>query len=152
MKILLVSVAFAVAWYPAISSSGQDRKRPKQNPRNQKRDMTRLLGRFDKNKDGVLEKSELPEKIFRRLKASDANKDGQLSKEELKNVKFSRPSNTRPGEVITPAAKGERYNDTLKVGAIAPDFTLSDSHAKREVTLSSFRDQRPVVLIFGSYT
>ena len=152
-NILLTLVAFAVAWYPLSPSSGQDRKRQKPNPRTQKRDMTRLLVRFDKNKDGVLEQSELPEKIFRRLKASDTNKDGKLSKDELKNVTSSaRRSKGRPGEVITPAAKGERYSDTLKVGDVAPDFTLSDPDAKREVTLSSFREQRPVVLIFGSYT
>src|SRR5262245_26906562 len=58
----------------------------------------------------------------------------------------------RPGEVNTPAAKGERIKDQLKPGDPAPDFTLSDPKGTRKLTLSSFRDKRPVVLVFGSYT
>jgi len=41
---------------------------------------------------------------------------------------------------------------TLRVGDRAPDFTLSTHDHKEHVTLSSFRGQRPVVLVFGSYT
>jgi acetyl esterase/lipase len=58
----------------------------------------------------------------------------------------------RTGEVNTPPAKGERIADTLKVGDPAPDFTLPLVKGKGEVTLSSFRGKRPVVLIFASYT
>jgi hypothetical protein len=57
-----------------------------------------------------------------------------------------------PKEVITPPAKGERLPDTLKLGDVAPDFTLKTVDGKTEVTLSEFRCQKPVVLIFGSYT
>lgn len=55
-------------------------------------------------------------------------------------------------EVNTPPAKGERYPTRLKLGDPAPDFTLADPKGKNEVTLSSFKDKKPVVLIFGSYT
>lgn len=41
---------------------------------------------------------------------------------------------------------------TLAEGESAPDFTLPTSDRKGSVTLSSHRGQRPVVLIFGSYT
>lgn len=41
---------------------------------------------------------------------------------------------------------------TLAEGELAPDFTLPTSDRKGNVTLSSHRGQRPVVLIFGSYT
>ena len=41
---------------------------------------------------------------------------------------------------------------TLDEGEPAPDFTLPTSDRKGSVTLSSHRGQRPVVLIFGSYT
>jgi len=42
---------------------------------------------------------------------------------------------------------------TLAEGALAPDFTLRTTHDRtRRVTLSSYRGQRPVVLVFGSYT
>ena len=41
---------------------------------------------------------------------------------------------------------------TLAEGELAPDFTLPTSDRTGSVTLSSHRGQRPVVLIFGSYT
>jgi len=40
----------------------------------------------------------------------------------------------------------------LKVGDIAPDFELKTTDRSSVVRLSSFRDQKPVVLIFGSHT
>lgn len=39
-----------------------------------------------------------------------------------------------------------------KVGALAPDFTLTDVQGKNSVQLSDFRGKRPVVLLFGSFT
>jgi len=42
---------------------------------------------------------------------------------------------------------------TLADGDLAPDFSLRTTHDRaRRVTLSSYRGQRPVVLVFGSYT
>jgi hypothetical protein len=40
----------------------------------------------------------------------------------------------------------------LAEGDRAPDFTLPTADRAASVTLSSHRGQRPVVLIFGSYT
>ena len=40
----------------------------------------------------------------------------------------------------------------LKVGDPAPDFNLPTADGRAQVQLSSFRRQKPVVLIFGSYT
>jgi hypothetical protein len=39
-----------------------------------------------------------------------------------------------------------------RVGMAAPDFTLPLQNGKGEITLSQFRDKKPVVLIFGSFT
>ena len=39
-----------------------------------------------------------------------------------------------------------------KVGDLAPDFELQDPSGATAVRLSDFRDKRPVVLVFGSYT
>ena len=39
-----------------------------------------------------------------------------------------------------------------RVGDTAPDFTLFDASGQESVTLSHFRGNKPVVLIFGSYT
>ncbi len=41
---------------------------------------------------------------------------------------------------------------SIAVGDRAPDFTLPTQDGRTEVTLSSWRGQRPVVLVFGSYT
>ena len=41
---------------------------------------------------------------------------------------------------------------TTREGDIAPDFRLRTIDRTIEVTLSSYRGRRPVVLIFGSYT
>ena len=41
---------------------------------------------------------------------------------------------------------------TLHEGDEAPDFTLSTFDHSSRVTLSSHRGDRPVVLVFGSYT
>jgi hypothetical protein len=40
----------------------------------------------------------------------------------------------------------------LQEGDPAPDFTLATFDHSRRVTLSSHRGDRPVVLVFGSYT
>ena len=40
----------------------------------------------------------------------------------------------------------------LNVGDPAPDFSLQTLDKKSRVQLSSFRGQKPVVLVFGSYT
>ena len=56
------------------------------------------------------------------------------------------------GEVNTPPAPGERIQDTIKVGDTAPDFTLPRLKEAGAVKLSSYQGQKPVVLIFGSYT
>ncbi len=47
----------------------------------------------------------------------------------------------------------KRY-DTLapKVGDAAPDFELCDVNGENPVHLSDFHGQKPVALIFGSYT
>jgi len=40
----------------------------------------------------------------------------------------------------------------VKVGDMAPDFTLEQFDNKNTVQLSALRGQKPVVLVFGSYT
>ena len=40
----------------------------------------------------------------------------------------------------------------LRVGEVAPDFSLKTMDYSADVRLSSFRGQKPVVLIFGSHT
>lgn len=67
------------------------------------------------------------------------------------------------GGVVVPAfgepvrKKGRRASqkrppDKLKQGDVALDFKLKTVDGKRQVRLSSFRGDRPVAIIFGSYT
>ncbi len=39
-----------------------------------------------------------------------------------------------------------------KAGEPAPDFTLSNIEGTETITLSDFRGEKPVALVFGSYT
>jgi hypothetical protein len=39
-----------------------------------------------------------------------------------------------------------------KSGDLAPDFALSDTSGEHDVRLSDFRGERPVALVFGSFT
>src|SRR5947209_3395848 len=56
-------------------------------------------------------------------------------------------------EHIAPPAPGERIKQDLTVvGDLAPDFTLISRDGTKKITLADYRGQRPVVLIFGSYT
>ena len=46
-------------------------------------DMDMLLGRFDKDKDGMLDESELPPFLWQRLRDRDSNQDGKVSRREF---------------------------------------------------------------------
>jgi hypothetical protein len=47
----------------------------------------------------------------------------------------------------------QRYDPLApKLGDLAPDFELRDSHGENPVRLSAFRNRKPVALIFGSFT
>ncbi len=48
--------------------------------------------------------------------------------------------------------RGASREGKLKVGDPAHDFTLASLDGKQQATLSDFRGERPVALIFGSYT
>lgn len=39
-----------------------------------------------------------------------------------------------------------------KVGDLAPDFELFDSRGENSVRLSDFQGQKPVAVVFGSFT
>lgn len=49
-------------------------------------------------------------------------------------------------------AQRSRDDGAPKAGEKAPEFTLSTLDGKRSVDLVTLRQQRPVVLLFGSYT
>lgn len=109
-----------------------------------------FLRLLDADGDGELFSQEIAE-APRALSTLDKNGDGNVDRQELSALLRSLRGG-RPGEVITPAAKGERHDDKLQVGDVAPDFTLPLVSGGGEVTLSALQAKRPVVLIFASYT
>lgn len=121
----------------------------------------KLFAEHDKNKDGLIDRSEAPNTLKRVFDRIDRDSDGKLTPAEVAAVadKLARvigqggvPKPDGLREVNTPPARGERIPDKLKVGDAAPDFTLPDPAGKKEVRLSAFKGKKPVVLIFGSYT
>lgn len=78
--------------------------------------------------------------------AIDGNDDGFVTAAELDAFYTRNESDWTfaPEHVVAPARS--------LLGLEAPDFTLPLSDRERHVTLSDFAGQRPVALIFGSYT
>ena len=68
--------------------------------------------------------------------------------ERAKDGAWSPMGNRRRG----PPPGGRRPPQGAAVGEPAPDFTLTSPDGDTTVTLSDFRDKRPVALVFGSYT
>ncbi len=66
----------------------------------------------------------------------------------MKHVPMALVWGVLPGQRIWMWAR----DGSLRVGDTAPDFTLDTHNHAGRVTLSSHRGQRPVVLVFGSYT
>jgi len=95
-------------------------------------DAAKFIERFDANKDGVLEVSELPGRLQRWLAKADANQDGKLSGEELsahaeamKKEHFARLDTDKDG-ALTESEVGDRrwrrlgQADENKDGKVTP--------------------------------
>ena len=63
-------------------------------------DVDRFLERYDKNKDGFIEREELPERLRHAFDQIDANKDGKLSREELEKGAVYLQRQRRPADSI----------------------------------------------------
>lgn len=117
------------------------------------------IGRADRDGDGKLSKSEWDALFARAASGKD-----HLAPEDVRGL-LSPPARSRPGPpppgmmpsqrtLLLGLLSGEigSWHQGPKVGETAPDFTLSTQDGKSTVTLSDFRDRRPVVLVFGSFT
>lgn len=64
------------------------------------------------------------------------------------------PTSQTPGPLFAPLLPMMNLlrAGRLHVGELAPDFDLNTVDKKARVRLASFRGDRPVVLVFGSYT
>ena len=110
--------------------------------RRKKRQLDSIKRALDQNDDDTINTTEL-HVAFTLL---DKNQDTTVDASEL-----GISSGNRRGQRRNRRAAGV----LPKVGSVAPDFSLPYVDAKpdsKAVTLSSFKDDRPVALIFGSYT
>jgi hypothetical protein len=118
----------------------------------------RLFQQWDQDQDNRVSMEEW-QRLFQQW---DANGDGMLTEEEMWEGFFRTLGRGRGGPLggppnVKPPKADERprppqRGEGPKVGEEAPDFTLKTLDGEGEVTLSSFRGKKPVVLIFGSYT
>ncbi len=71
----------------------------------------RMFKRFDKNNDGKIQKTELPERIQERFDRMDANNDGVLDKEEMKKMRGRR--GRRRGKKKDPSGRAKKIMSEL---------------------------------------
>jgi Ca2+-binding EF-hand superfamily protein len=63
-------------------------------------DVDRFFEDYDANKDGFLQREELPERFRKNFDDIDANKDGKISKEELAKGWFHLAARRRPADMM----------------------------------------------------
>ena len=93
------------------------------------------------------------------LFAKAAEEKGYLTDEELEELIFvprvlkaQKEQQSRAGRMQRQIANGKPIVIAPKLGEIAPDFELHSPDGLTSVRLSSFRGNKPVALIFGSFT
>jgi hypothetical protein len=116
-----------------------------------------LFRRADTNSDGRISAKEW-QALFQKATAGK----GEMTPEDLRKLLFPPAPPRRPMRgggppralLLAGLFSGEigSLGEGPRLGARAPDFTLSRHDGKGTVSLSSFRGKKPVVLIFGSFT
>jgi Ca2+-binding EF-hand superfamily protein len=99
----------------------------------------RLLQRFDSNRDGLLQTTELPAPLDRRLGAADSDHDGVITPEELhrygvqrRAARFARADKNADGK-LDPSEVGADRWDYLKVADADGNGTLTLDEIERAV-------------------
>jgi Iodothyronine deiodinase/EF hand len=113
-----------------------------------------LLYRGDADHDGKLSAEEWQSLFKQAAKGKDS-----LSADDLRALLFapppSDPSSDDPSKLtlLLGLLHGEigSASEGVKVGAVAPDFTLRTPDGK-EISLHQYQSDRPIVLVFGNFT
>jgi Ca2+-binding EF-hand superfamily protein len=91
----LLILAAGFAW-----SQGRQDQQKGNTPAARQTEVDRLLAEYDKNKDGFLQKDELPPRLRHYFDQMDTNKDGKLSREELQKGMVYFQERRRPSDVV----------------------------------------------------
>jgi hypothetical protein len=114
---------------------------------------------IDTNSNGRISRAEWEEFFARASKGKD-----YLTPDDLQEALriLAPPTQPAPGRSEAPSEYtllGGLFSGEIgslcegpRVGQPAPDFTLKTQDGKQEITLSQYRNKKPVVLIFGSFT
>lgn len=120
----------------------------------QKDSIFALSKAVDTNGDGRIDADE-----WREMFARAVEEKGYLTDDDLEKfiflprvAKAQREGEKRPGRGEFATERGLSKKEAPKLGELAPDFSLSSPDGGLTVRLSSFREKKPVVLIFGSFT
>jgi Ca2+-binding EF-hand superfamily protein len=126
----------------------------------QQRQAGSWFSRIDKSSNGRISHDEW-QKFFDKL----AGDKGYVSPDDLRNGLFPAPPRSSPAP--PPDAQGPSRETLIKgvlsgelgsmwevpgINQPAPEFNLETQDGKRSIRLSQFRNQKPVVLVFGSFT
>ncbi|MCH8253381.1 MAG: hypothetical protein IID36_13115 [Planctomycetes bacterium] len=97
--------------------------------------------------------SEARTDVVDRMKARDYDV-GRMMNSYLQERREGRRRGERrgPGQGRRGGARRGGSDDAPKTGEEAPGFTLKVLDSEKKVSLATFRDKRPVILFFGSYT
>lgn len=113
----------------------------------------RLFGRIDRDHNGHLTKDEWRSFFDRAALDGDS-----ITPADLQAALFPPPESSdddpTPLDLLRGFASGElgSISQGPRVGQLAPDFELPDHKREQTLRLSQYRDKKPVVLIFGSFT
>jgi hypothetical protein len=114
----------------------------------------RLFGSVDRDRNGQITLLEWREFFDRAALDADS-----ITPADLQSVLFppqpaSSGDDPSPLDFLRGFVSGElgSISQGPKIGQLAPDFELADQKNEQRTRLSQFRDKKPVVLIFGSFT
>lgn len=116
-------------------ASGVGTARPTMQQVSAKEGFARLVARYDKNGDGLLQLSELPPRLGRTLRTADTNHDGVLSQDELQAFGF-KLARQRFDALDT---NNDGALSQAEAGSIWPRIRVADTNHDGKVTWDEFK-------------
>lgn len=145
-----IRIAIVILFAIGVLSTASNELLAQNRPGNNRGEIIKQLKASDKNKDGKITKEELPERMRRMFSRMDTDGSGAIDAKEIEALEKRFADRQRPGDSKNGDARSS--GSGVAPGKPAPDFTLKSLDGKSEVKLSSFKEKKPVALIFGSYT